>query len=465
MKTFTKDFLWGASTSAFQVEGGWNEGGRGPATTDVQKVSEGTADTKIAADHYHHWKEDVQLMAELGLKAYRMSFSWSRIMPDETLKPNEEGLAFYDQLIDELLKNHIEPLVTLYHFECPQALVDAFGGWKSRKMIDAYTAYAEVCFRHFRGRVKTWVTVNEQLIATAAGNLNGNHETDPVKNLRNIYQMSYHVSLAEHRAFALLREIDPAAKIGPVCAIQVVYPLTSKPADISAAWQAEELMEFYMLDMSVRGTWSPFVVSYLKNHDLYPETEASDAEILKGSTCDFIGVNYYFSVCAREKTGPVNYHQPPFWVSDLYDICANPYLEKTEWMDMGIDPEGLRTGMEKIYQRYQLPMIVTENGLAVSETPDENGEINDDYRIEYLRDHLLQIHKMIEEGLPVFGYCPWSFVDVVSSHQGFNKRYGLVYIDRTETDPKDCARIRKKSFSWYQSVIKQNGIREQTVVD
>lgn len=461
MKYFTDKFLWGASTSAFQVEGGYNEGGRGLATTDVQKVPEGTADTKVAADHYHHWKEDVALMAELGLKTYRMSFSWSRIMPDETLRPNKEGLAFYDNLIDALLENHIEPLVTLYHFECPQALVEAFGGWKSRKMTDAFEAYARVCFEHFRGRVKKWVTVNEQLIATAAGNLNGNHEKDPVQNLKNIWQMSYHVSLAEHKAFAALREIDPQAEIGPVCAIQVVYPLTSRPQDISAAWQAEELMEFCLLDMSVRGAYSPFVRSYLKSHDLSPHTEEGDEEILKGTTCDFIGVNYYFSVCAREKTGPVNYNQPPFWISDLYDICDNPYLEKTEWMNMGIDPDGLRTGMEKIYQRYQLPMIITENGMAVSEQPDENGEIHDSYRIEYLHAHLLEIHRMLEEGIEIRGYCPWSFVDVVSSHQGFAKRYGLVYVDRTETDPKDCRRIRKDSYFWYQKVIRDNGIEDE----
>ncbi len=455
---FPDHFMWGASTSAFQVEGGYNEGGRGLATTDVQKVPEGTADTKIAADHYHHWREDVSLMAELGLKTYRMSFSWSRIMPDETLVPNKEGLAFYDQLIDALLENHIEPFVTLYHFECPQALVEAFGGWKSRKMADAYAAYAEVCFRHFKGRVRKWVTVNEQLIATAAGNLNGNYEKDPVKNLKNIWQMSYHVSLAEHRAFALLREIDPEALIGPVCAIQVVYPHSSRPEDVAAAWQAEEMMEFYMLDMSVRGAYSPFVTSYLKTHNLYPKTDPADEAVLKGSAPDFIGVNYYFSVCAKKKEGPVNYNQPPFWVSDLYDICDNPYLKKTEWMNMGIDPEGLRTGMEKIYQRYQLPMIITENGMAVSETPDENGEIDDTYRIEYIHAHLKQVQIMLEEGIDIMGYCPWSFVDVVSSHQGFAKRYGLVYIDRTETDPKDCARIRKKSFFWYQNVIRQNGI-------
>lgn len=250
---FPADFLWGASTSAFQVEGGYNEGGKGPATTDRGAGRSGIADNKVAADHYHHWKEDVDLMAELGLKVYRMGFSWSRIMPDASGQSNPEGLAFYDKLIDYLLEKGIEPLVTLYHFECPQALVDAFGGWLDRQMIDAYLRYAEVCFTHFKGRVKRWVTVNEQLIATAAGILNGNQEKAPQKNLQNIYQMSYHVSLAEHKAMALLRQIDPAAQVGPVCAIQVVYPHSSRAEDVLAAENAEELMEFYLLDLSVRG--------------------------------------------------------------------------------------------------------------------------------------------------------------------------------------------------------------------
>ena len=235
---FPTNFLWGASTSAFQVEGGYNEGGKGVATTDLGTRRPGVADNKVAADHYHHWKEDVDLMAELGLKVYRMGFAWSRIMPDATCTPNPEGLAFYDRLIDYLLEKGIEPLVTLYHFECPQALVDAFGGWLDRKMIDAYLKYAEVCFTHFKGRVKRWVTVNEQLIATAAGIMNGNFEQDKQKNLQNIYQMSYHVSLAEHRAISLLRQIDPEAQIGPVCAIQVVYPQSSRSEDVLAAENA-----------------------------------------------------------------------------------------------------------------------------------------------------------------------------------------------------------------------------------
>lgn len=462
---FPEGFLWGASTSAFQVEGGWNEGGKGLATTDVHVPREGIADNKIAADHYHHWKEDVDLMAELGLKVYRMGFAWTRIMPDASGEPNPEGLAFYDQLIDYLLEKGIEPFVTLYHFECPQALVEAFGGWRSRKMIDHYLRYAQVCFEHFKGRVKRWATVNEQLIATAAGIMSGNHEKDPHQNLINIYQMSYNISLAEHKAISLLRKIDPEAKVGPVCAIQVVYPQTSKSEDILAAYNAEELMEFYMLDMSVRGEYPPFTTAYLKAHDLYPQTEPEDAAALHASSPDFIGVNYYFSVCAKEKVGPVNYNQPPFWVSDVYDICDNPYLQKTEWMDKGVDPIGLHVGMRKIYDRYRLPMIVTENGMAYSETLGEDGKIHDPYRIQYLCDHIKQLKMMLDEGLPVLGYCPWSFVDVVSSHQGFAKRYGLVFVDRTDTDPKQCRRVKKDSFYWYQGVIARNGLSDADMAE
>lgn len=450
--TFPSDFLWGASTSAFQIEGGFGEGGKGLATTDRERPH--IASARTASDHYHHWKEDIDLMAEMGLKAYRMGFSWSRIMPDAALTVNEEGLAFYDQIIDRLIEKHIEPIVTLYHFECPQDLVDAFGGWKSRKMIDAYLKYAEVCFRHFKGRVHYWVTVNEQLIASAAADNTGDTEKDPVKRLRNMYQISWHISLAEHQAESLLRTIDPFAKIGPVCAIQVVYPLTSKPEDILAAQNAEEMMEFWLLDLSVRGELSPYAKSWLKNHDFLPVMEAGDDAILHASKPDFIGINYYFSVCAKASDGKLNFDLPPFWVSDSYAIVPNPNLKKTEWMNMGIDPDGLYNGMRKVYDRYHLPMIITENGMAASEKPDSEGKIHDSYRIEYLKEHIARAGQLIEEGYPVFGYCPWSFIDVVSSHQGFSKRYGFVYINRTEEEVLDCARMKKDSFAWYQELIR-----------
>jgi len=457
MMKLPETFLWGASTSAFQIEGAYNLDGKGLATTDVRAVPEGIADTKVACDHYHHWKEDVDLMAELGLKTYRMGFSWSRIMPDETLVPNEKGLAFYDQLIDYLLEKGIEPFVTLYHFECPQALVDAFGGWKSRKMIDAYVKYAEVCFRHFKGRVTKWVTVNEQFIATAAPGLAMEYMEDPQQRAEWIWQISYHVSLAEHQAFALLRTIDPDAVIGPVCSIQVVYPASSAPEDICAAQEAEEMMEFALLDMSVYGEYSPFARTWLKERNLYPETEAGDEAVLHGSQPDFIGVNYYFSTCAKYEKKPFDFSTSFFWAADDCRIIPNENLQKTEWMDMGIDPQGLYNGMRKIWERYRLPMIVTENGMAVSEVPDEEGKIHDSYRIEYLRNHIGEVMRLRQEGYPVFGYCPWSFIDVLSSHQGFSKRYGLVFIDRTETDPKDCRRIRKDSFAWYHDVIAEDG--------
>ncbi len=457
---FPDGFLWGASTSAFQVEGAWGEGGRGRSTTDRGFGIPGITDGSVASDHYHRWKEDVDLMAELGLKMYRMSFSWCRIMPGATCEPNPEALAFYDGLIDCLLEKGIEPFVTLYHFECPQALVDEFGGWLDRRMIDAFARYAEVCFRHFKGRVKLWATINEQLIATATSVNTGDTETDPKRHQGNTYQMSYHMSLAEHRAFELLRSIDPEAKIGPVCAIQVTYPLSSSPADVMAALNAEEMEQFYMLDMSVRGSYSPYAASYLKREGFYPVVEPEDDAVLHGSTPDFIGINYYSSSCVKERTEPIVFGGFPPWGAGDFVLCDNPRLEKTEWMPNGLDPIGLSIGMRKVHDRYGLPMIITENGMALSEEPDESGAIHDEQRIAYLSAHIAQVGELIEQGYPIFGYCPWSFVDVVSSHQGFAKRYGLVYVDRTDDDIRTCDRIRKDSFYWYQKVIAGNQLPE-----
>lgn len=457
---FPDGFLWGASTSAFQVEGAWGEGGRGRSTTDRGFGIPGITDGSVASDHYHRWKEDVDLMAELGLKTYRMSFSWCRIMPDATCEPNPEALAFYDGLIDYLLEKGIEPFVTLYHFECPQALVDEFGGWLDRRMIDAFARYAEVCFRHFKGRVKLWATINEQLIATATSVNTGDTETDPKRHQGNTYQMGYHMSLAEHRAFELLRSIDPEAKIGPVCAIQVTYPLSSSPADVMAALNAEEMEQFYMLDMSVRGSYSPYAASYLRREGFYPAVEPEDDAILHGSTPDFIGINYYSSSCVKERTEPIVFGGFPPWGAGDFVLCDNPRLEKTEWMPNGLDPIGLSIGMRKVHDRYGLPMIITENGMALSEEPDESGAIHDEQRIAYLSAHIAQVGELIEQGYPIFGYCPWSFVDVVSSHQGFAKRYGLVYVDRTDDDIRTCDRIRKDSFYWYQKVIAGNQLPE-----
>lgn len=449
-------FLWGASTSGFQVEGGYQEGGKGLGTTDVRKVSEGIADTKVASDHFHHYQEDILLMKELGLSTYRFSFCWSRIMPDGW-HVNTEGLDFYEAIIDLCISYNIEPIPTLYHFEMPQALVDTINGWQSRECIEAFEKYARICFNRFKGKVKYWITINEQLIVTAASDLNGNHEPDKNLQMKKMYQMSYHLSLAEKKAMSALKEIDPSCKIGVASAVQNVYPKTSNPLDILASMDAEELMMYMLLDMSVYGKYSPRVEGLLKSSGYYPIKEEGDMAILNSSKPDFIGINYYSSLCVQHnKERIINHALPPFFRSCEYQVVENTKIEKTEWMALGIDPLGLRTAIYKVHNRYHLPMLITENGMAYS---DElyNGKVHDPYRIDYLSKHIKETLLAKKEGYPIFGYCPWSFIDLVSSHQGFKKRYGLVYVDRTDTDIKECKRYKKDSFYWYQNVIATNG--------
>lgn len=448
-----KNFLWGASTSAFQVEGAYNEDGKGIATTDVRKVPDGVADNKVASDHYHHYKEDVQLMSELGIKIYRFSFNWSRIMPDGWTV-NKEGLAFYHNLIDELISQGIEPFPTLYHFEMPQALVEEFGGWKNRKCIEAYVKYAQVCFQEFGQKVKKWGTINEQLIVTAASDLNGNHESDMEERMKNMYQMSYHMSLAEKKVMKIFREYVPKGMIGPICSMQVVYPMTSDPKDIVASKDAEDFLQNMFLDMSVYGTCPLRVKNYLKEKYYYPIVEEGDAALLKSSCPDFIGVNYYASTCVRARFKDEQVAKlPPFFRNDFFTLGDNNHLEKTKWMEFGIDPKGLYTGIRDIYERYKLPIIVTENGMAYSDMVIDN-RIKDDYRIDYLDKHIKECIQLVKEGYPLLGYCSWSLLDLVSSHQGFSKRYGLIYVDRTDASLKECKRIKKDSFEWYKNKIK-----------
>lgn len=456
-KNMPKDFLWGASTSAFQVEGGYGEGGKGISTTDVRNVPEGIADSKIASDHYHHYEEDVKLMKELGINIYRFSFCWARIMPDGW-NVNEEGLEFYDDLINRCIENNIIPFPTLYHFEMPQKLVEEFGGWKSRKCIDAFEKYAKVCFERFKDRVKYWGTINEQLIVSAASDLNGNHESDQNQKMKNMYQMSYNMSVAEKKAIKAIREIIPEALVGPVCSMQVIYPRTSAPEDIIAANDAEDMLQNIFLDMSVKGKYPKRCENYLKLKNYYPETMEEDKELLEKYVPDFIGVNYYASTCIRvREEGEDVSKLPPFFRNELFTLGNNEFLQKTRWMEFGIDPSGLYLGMRKMYERYNLPMIVTENGMAYSEEL-VDGKVHDEYRIEYLKAHIEQCQRLVEEGYPLLGYCPWSLLDLVSSHQGFSKRYGLIFVDRTDIDIKECRRIPKDSYYWYKNVIANNGI-------
>lgn len=457
IREFPDTFLWGASTSGFQVEGAYQEDGKGLSTTDCRDVAKGVANTFVASDHYHHVLEDVKLMKELGMKIYRFSFCWARIMPDGW-NVNEPGMQFYDTLIDACLKHGIEPFPTLYHFEMPKALVDEFGGWKDIRCVDAFERYASVCFQRWGEKITYWGSVNEQLIACAASDLNGNKEKDAKQKLRDMYQMSYHMSLAEKKAIRCLRKINRNAKIGTVCSLQVIYPHTCAPQDIQAAQDAQDMLQNMFLDMSVYGRYPKRCEHYLKERGLYPNTSIEDQPILTSEKPDFIGVNYYASNCVQAKVKDEDESKlPPFYRNDLFSMACNDTLEKTQWMEFGIDPLGLRIGMRALYERYQLPMMITENGLAYSDEM-KNGQIEDDYRIAYLQSHIEECHAFIQEGYPLIGYCPWSLLDLVSSHQGFAKRYGLIYVDRSDLQEKTCARIPKKSYYWYQQILKQNGI-------
>lgn len=455
---FPKDFLWGASTSAFQVEGGFNEG-RGVANSDMRYIPSGLADYKIASDHFHHVKEDIALMKELGLKVYRFSFFWSRIMPDGE-NVSQEGLKFYHELIDELIANNIQPFPTLYHFEMPYVLLEKMGGWKSRECVNAYVKYAKICFKEFGKKVKLWATVNEQMCATAPSDMNGNLEKDEYLKLKNLYQMSYHITLAEKIAIQAFKELVPDGQIGHVVAMQVIYPATSSPEDVLAAQNAQDELQWSFLDLSIKGHYSPHFQAYLKQYDIYPEILIEDEHYLTSYHPDFIGVNYYASCTVRAKNeNDDNSKMPPFYQSRQFFVVDNQYIKPTEWMHFGIDSKGLYIGLRDLYDRYELPLIITENGMANTDQFNENGIIEDDCRIKYLQKHIQECYQLILEGYPLFGFCIWSFIDVVSSHEGFNKRYGLVYVDRTNTDPKSCQRIKKKSFYWYQNIIKNNGMK------
>ena len=338
----------------------------------------------------------------------------------------------------------------------PQFLVTEYGGWKSRRCIDDYLSYAETCFKAFGDRVKMWGTINEQMVVTAAQDLNGNHGVSGDEAMKDMYQMSYHMSLAEKKVMASFRTLVPDGKIGPICAMQVTYAETASPEDVKAAKDAQDFLQNCFLDMSVYGHYPKNYSNYLKSKGWYPKTASEDREILKSSKPDIIGINYYCSTCIRSaKPTEDKSKLPPFYRNELFTLGNNIYLEKTKWMDFGIDPKGLYLGMRDIYERYQLPMIVTENGLAYSDVL-ENEQVNDDYRIDYLEKHIDQCKQFVHDGYPLLGYSPWSLLDLVSSHQGFAKRYGLVYVDRTDVDVKECVRIPKKSYYWYQNKIKEN---------
>ncbi|WP_027417100.1 glycoside hydrolase family 1 protein [Aneurinibacillus terranovensis] len=458
---FPQDFLWGASTSAYQVEGAWNEDGKGPSVMDLGKHPEEVTDFKVASDHYHHYKEDVALMAEMGFKAYRFSIAWTRIYPNGTGEVNPKGIEFYNHLINELVAKGIEPVVTMYHFDLPYALEEK-GGWSNRETIDAFENYAKTLFEHFGDRVKYWLTINEQNTLILHGKAIGSVDPDMENPEKELYQQNHHMLLAQAKAMNLCHKMLPHAKIGPAPNIQYVYPASCKPEDVLAAQNFNSIRNWLYLDMACFGRYNSVVWSYFEEKSYTPRIEEGDMDVLASAKPDLIAFNYYNTLTVEQsKNDAADVHSTgdehlQIGEPGVYKGHSNKYLETTEF-GWEIDPVGFRITLREIYERYNLPLLVTENGLGAFDKLEEGDVINDDYRINYLRKHIEQCQLAITDGVNLIGYCPWSAIDLVSTHQGISKRYGFIYVNRDEFDLKDLRRIKKKSFYWYKEVIETNG--------
>ncbi len=462
-KGFPKDFFWGASTSAYQVEGANLEDGKGPSCQDVKEVPEGTSDLTVCADHYHHYKEDIALMAEMGFKSYRFSIAWTRILPEGTGAVNPKGIEFYDNVINECLKYNITPIITMFHFDMPAAL-DNRGSWSNPESVDWFVNYAKVLFENFGDRVKYWLTINEQNVLTMAGPVIGTlHIPEGTTNvLKEIYQQNHYMLVAQAKAMCLCHEMLPGAKIGPAPNISLVYPATCKPEDVIAAQNFNAIRNWLYLDMAVYGIYNAIVWSWLEDNDATPTLAPGDEEAMKNAHPDFIGFNYYNTatveadIIAADETIQATDQQSGMEVPGMFKSVPNPNLQKTEF-GWEIDPVGFRATIREMYSRYHLPMLVTENGLGAYDTLTEDGKVHDPYRIEYLRRHIEQIEAAINDGAEMLGYNPWSAIDLISTHEGMKKRYGFIYVDRDEFDLGTLKRYRKDSFDWYKKVIASNG--------
>ncbi|MDR0846900.1 MAG: glycoside hydrolase family 1 protein [Lactobacillales bacterium] len=466
---FPENFLWGSASAAYQVEGAWNEDGKGVSVWDTYvripgKTFKGT-DGNVAVDHYHRYKEDVALMKAQGLKAYRFSIAWTRIFPNGRGEINQKGLQFYIDLVDELLAAGIEPLVTLYHWDIPQALQDEYGGWESRQVIADFVNYAEVIFNAFNGKVKRWVSLNEQNIFTAHGWLLAIHPPGKIDE-KLFYQVNHHANLANAAVINKFHELGIEGGIGPSFAYTPQYSIDSDPKNVLAAENAEEMLSHFWMDVYMYGEYPIAALNYLKEKGVAPEFAEGDAELLKSAKPDHLGINYYQSATnafnpvdgvgfAEMNTTGKKGTSGESGAPGLYKRVQNPYVDRTNW-DWEIDPEGLRIAIRRITSRYRTPILITENGLGEYDKV-EDGQIHDDYRIKYLASHVKAIQEAITDGATVLGYCTWSYTDLLSWLNGYQKRYGFVYVDQDENQNGSQKRIPKDSYYWYKKVIETNG--------
>ncbi|MDR2709267.1 MAG: 6-phospho-beta-glucosidase [Elusimicrobiota bacterium] len=471
MSEFPKDFLWGGAVAAHQLEGAWQEGGKGVSVADVMTAGAHGVPRRItdgvllgenypnhdAIDFYHHYKEDIALFAQMGFKCFRTSIAWTRIFPngDEDV-PNEAGLKFYDDMFDECLKYGISPVITLSHFEMPFHLVKKYGGWRSRKCIDFFVKFATVCFKRYKDKVKYWMTFNEinnqsNFSWDFAPFVNSGLLFKEGENREPIvYQAAHYEFVASALAAKEGRKINPDFKIGCMIAMCPVYPFSCDPHDIILALDATHKRTQFFTDVHVRGIYPNFIQKYWQRKDIKLDITGEDLKAIAQGTTDYIGFSYYMSFAAKSNG------------SDVYDeerdLVKNPYVKASEW-GWQIDPIGLRYSLNWFYDMYRVPLFIVENGFGAVDQILPDGSVKDTYRIEYLAAHLKQVLKAINyDGVEVIGYTPWGCIDLVSAGTGeMKKRYGFIYVDKDNEGKGTLKRSKKESFDWYKKVIETNG--------
>ncbi len=476
---FPEGFLWGGATAANQYEGAYLEDGKLPSVADVQphgifggpQEDQPFYPTHEAIDFYHHYKEDIQLFGEMGWNIYRTSVAWTRIFPTgEEEEPNEAGLAFYDSMFDELLKRGMKIMITISHYEMPLALVKKYGGWDNRKWIDFYMKFVKAMVDRFKGKVSYWLTFNE-----IGNNVNypmmwmtAGIRADSPDLERRCFQASHHQFVASSLATKYIHETDPAAKVGSVIEYKTMYPITCDPKDSVVVSQCKQKSYFYP-DVQVRGYYPSYIWQYLEDHQINIEYEEEDMQIIKDYPVDFLSFTYYRSRIAgkdyiesvqkdtNKSDAVVEGDKQQIGREDIVTLGkTNPYLKVTP-SGWSIDPDGLYLALVDLYDRYQVPIFIAENGLGLKEEL-VNGTVEDDYRIEFLTDHFNAMKKAIRNGVDLFGYTYWGPIDLVSNGTGqMSKRYGFIYVDRNDAGQGTNKRYKKKSFNWYKKVIASNG--------
>lgn len=467
---FPKDFLWGGAIAANQAEGAFAEDGKGLSIADFHsykkkqnqddrlehatlEVNDNMFETisdmyypkRKGINFYHHYREDIKLFKEMGLKCFRTSFNWSRIFPNgDEEKPNELGLAFYDNLIDELLENDIEPIMTISHYEMPIHLVNKYGGWLSRKTIDFYEHLCKVLFERYHNRVKYWITFNQ--INLLSFNSLGFTKSQAKNLIQATYQAVHHQFVAQAKAKRLAKQYGDAIEIGTMLSDKIAHPATCKPEDVLFNYRKNQ-MEYLFSDVAMRGYYPGYAYRFFKDNNIRVEITEKDKAILKENIMDYLALSYYYTKIndsERNSFAPM-------------DKTKNPYLKASEW-GWEIDPIGLRTALNQYYDRYQCKLFLTENGLGARDIVTKNGKIHDDYRIEYIKQHLIQMKEAIKDGVELMGYCLWAPIDIIScSSAEMEKRYGTIYVDLDNEGNGTYQRMKKDSFYWYRNIIKSNG--------